>query len=75
MQVFLARLRLDVGGSRHVPPPSRPWVMPLAFDHNRADFTANQLQRKNSPYSAVLHKAFVDVNEEREPRPPPQLES
>ena len=37
--------------------------MPLAFDRSRADFSAIS-GRKDLYLSAVLHKAFVDVNEE-----------
>jgi serpin B len=37
--------------------------MPLAFDEGRADFSAMSTQEKLY-ISAVLHKAFVDLNEE-----------
>ncbi len=61
VQVFLPRFKLTSEFSLST--TLAAMGMPLAFDHNRADFTGISSEEKLS-ISAVLHKAFVDVNEE-----------
>ena len=61
VQVFLPRFKLTSDFSLST--ILAAMGMPLAFDHNRADFTGMSSEEQLS-ISAVLHKAFVDVNEE-----------
>jgi serpin B len=61
VQVFLPRFKLTSDFSLST--VLAAMGMPLAFDENRADFTGISTQEPLY-ISAVLHKAFVDVNEE-----------
>ena len=61
VQVFLPRFKLTSEFSLST--VLAAMGMPLAFDENRADFTGISTQEELY-ISAVLHKAFVDVNEE-----------
>ncbi len=67
VELFLPTYKLtwgtvDLGGQL------RALGMPLAFDHNRADFSGingHEPSHKDSMFiSSVFHKAFVEVNEE-----------
>ena len=61
VQVFLPRFKLTSDFSLCT--VLAAMGMPLAFDQKRADFTGMSTQEPLY-ISAVLHKAFVDVNEE-----------
>src|SRR5208282_1441694 len=61
VQVFLPRFKLTSDFSLST--VLAAMGMPLAFDQNRADFTGMSTEEKLY-ISAVLHKAYVDVNEE-----------
>lgn len=61
VQVFLPRFKLTSDFSLST--VLAAMGMPLAFDQKRADFTGISTQEELY-ISAVLHKAFVDVNEE-----------
>ena len=61
VQVFLPRFKLTSDFSLST--VLAAMGMPLAFDEKRADFTGISTQEELY-ISAVLHKAFVDVNEE-----------
>ncbi len=61
VQVFLPRFKLTSDFSLST--VLAAMGMPLAFDAKRADFTGISTQEELY-ISAVLHKAFVDVNEE-----------
>ena len=62
VQVFLPRFKLTSQFSLST--VLAAMGMALAFDPNRADFAGMSTEEPGLSISAVLHKAFVDVNEE-----------
>ncbi len=62
VQVYLPRFKVEFGVS--LKEKLKAMGMPLAFDATRADFSGMTDNPEGLYIGAVIHKAFVDVNEE-----------